>query len=1207
MDPASRLITAGAHKLFSSVFRKRLLPPPQHPPPDETTKKGDVQPEITTMVGPSGTKEPVVCRGNDLSRVSEGGGVADLENILKQKTFTRSEIDHLTALLLSRTVDNLVGGEKGRFEPNSSDEKAVHSRDEIATNLPTDDNGAEHVLPAAISTPVSRSKVLEDVVASPAELAKAYMGSRPVRSSPSGLGLQNEMPREDLSAPYTPFMNPRSPAMSLIQKPASEIGASANGFMTPRFRGRSAIYSMARTPYSRHHPTEASKADVHGAVSSSHNATETQQLDGSKRQVLKRRSSVLESDIGFVGPIRRIRQKPNLLHYKNLSLPASGAPRVKHGSGGLADVTEMPSSIDWSSNHRSSKALADKDMPSTSNGYVPSQSIETARKIFQNLDKFSSKGKSPEKKIDIVGGSLAGKMTTDFRDGLARKSTDTDSLKVLKTVEDIRKENGWGDSSVAHDHSLKILPRTEEGSVKKIVIPSVEDGAKAGSPNKALDCMNSRSIFDHQQKNRAFQMSAHEDYLELDDDVQANGLASTPMINGVEGHELAKSSAALSYNSPQKEATSSGKPLALELKPSTNSLGTNKEESVPDGSAAAQKIAGFAFPMGLSTSSTTSMSTQTTVSSQQKEMDKVAGQSEITAFSSSPAKVASFSFSSSPSVVESAAAKDTKRELPSSASDTVKAADGPDKADNKSTLFFGDVSKKGEGVPSSVASSAKGLFTFGMPSNGATLSNGSPSTISVAMGVSSPIQISSNSNDQSSVPVSVSSSPLFSISNGNALSTSSSATSTGAVINTTTTGGMATFGSSASQFSTSGTAPASFGSGFQFGSPAVPSTSAAVSTSALDSAATSRAKSNDSVFGNATSGLFGAKPSGTDSVGNNISGFNASALNSVSSETQTAAPGVFSGFQASSSSVAVTTSTQNFSSQSASSTSSPIFGFSAPASVNASASLSTVANPFTSGSGSASSGFGSTSVTAPVSSSSNTTSSIFGWQSSKPTVPGSIFGTSSQSTGFTFGQTASGASAASNSTPIVFGASSSSSVTSNSTPIVFGATSSASTANSAPFSFGASSSAASVFSVPSAVSTPALSTPFPSQPVFGISTPQPYAFGSTPHAGSNDRMSMEDSMAEDSVQVSTPAAPVFGQPISAPSSNFVFNGAAPSVGSPFQFSGQQNQIAPQNTSFQPSGSLEFNAGGAGSFSLGSGGVDKSNRRIVKVRKGIRRK
>lgn len=228
-------------------------------------------------------------------------------------------------------------------------------------------------------------------------------------------------------------------------------------------------------------------------------------------QVLKRRSSVLESDIGFVGPIRRIRQKPNLLHQKILSLPASGASHVKHGSVTSTDFTEVPSTIDWSSNHLSSKAIEEKGLPSTSNGYVPSQSIEMAQKIFQELDKFTSKGKSPEKKIDIVGGSSSGKMASDSQ-GLARKSMNTvDSLKMLQNIQDSRKENGSLDPN-ARDHSLKISPRVEEGSMKKLVIPSVEDGAEAGRPNKASNYTNLQSDFTHQQKKRAFQMSAHEVY-----------------------------------------------------------------------------------------------------------------------------------------------------------------------------------------------------------------------------------------------------------------------------------------------------------------------------------------------------------------------------------------------------------------------------------------------------------------------------------------------------------------------------------------------------------------------------------------------------------------------------------------------------------------------------------------------------------------------
>lgn len=495
-----------------------------------------------------------------------------------------------------------------------------------------------------------------------------------------------------------------------------------------------------------------------------------------------------------------------------------------------------------------------------------------------------------------------------------------------------------------------------------------------------------------------------------------------------------------------------------------------------------------------------------------------------------------------------------------SATDAADKGDGPGKTNEKSTLLFGDVSKKIEDAPPSASSSAKGLFTFGLPSNGAPLSNGLSSTVPVTMSVSSPAQISCNSN-------------------GIGVSTSTLATSA------------ATFGSS-SNLSTSVTAPSiSFASGFQFGSSAIPSTSSTVSTPASESAANAEAKGNETAFGNATSSLLSAKPSATASSGSNMSGFTVSSTFTTSSETQNAGAAVASGsifgFPASSSAIAVSTSTPSFSSQSAFSASSHIFGYSAPAS----ASMNNVANPFTSSSASATSDLCSSSVTAPVSSSSNTSSNIFGWPSSKPTAPGSMFGTSSQSSGISFGLTAAGTSAPSNST-LVFGATSSSSAASNSAPFVFGSGSSAS---------------ASVFSIPSAAAVPASPiTPFSSQPLFGSSTPQTFGFGSTPPVGNNDRMSMEDSMAEDSVQVPTPAAPVFGTQVSAPSSGFVFGGAAPSTGSPFQFGCQQNQMAPQSTPFQPSGSLEFN--GAGSFSLGSGGGgDKSNRRIVRVKNRIKRK
>ena len=96
-------------------------------------------------------------------------------------------------------------------------------------------------------------------------------------------------------------------------------------------------------------------------------------------------------------------------------------------------------------------------------------------------------------------------------------------------------------------------------------------------------------------------------------------------------------------------------------------------------------------------------------------------------------------------------------------------------------------------------------------------------------------------------------------------------------------------------------------------------------------------------------------------------------------------------------------------------------------------------------------------------------------------------------------------------------------------------------------------------------------------------------------------------MAEDTVQATppAPAAPIFGQQPAPSQSNFVFGASAPSGASPFQFGSQQN-TAPQNPSpFQASGSQEFNAGG--SFSLGTGGGDKSGRRFLRVKHKQRKK
>lgn len=75
--------------------------------------------------------------------------------------------------------------------------------------------------------------VLKEEIGSPAELAKSYMGSRPT----------NQAPRQGSE------LLPRTSFTPVAQKTANSLRNLENGFATPRSRGRSAMYTMARSPY----------------------------------------------------------------------------------------------------------------------------------------------------------------------------------------------------------------------------------------------------------------------------------------------------------------------------------------------------------------------------------------------------------------------------------------------------------------------------------------------------------------------------------------------------------------------------------------------------------------------------------------------------------------------------------------------------------------------------------------------------------------------------------------------------------------------------------------------------------------------------------------------------------------------------------------------------------------------------------------------
>lgn len=91
------------------------------------------------------------------------------------------------------------------------------------------------------------------------------MGSRSSKVSPSMLSTRSQAVREDTPLLRNVQYVQKSPLPSATTRTAGLLGVRENEFTTPRSHGRSAIYSMARTPYSRVRQTEVQKVCLFSA------------------------------------------------------------------------------------------------------------------------------------------------------------------------------------------------------------------------------------------------------------------------------------------------------------------------------------------------------------------------------------------------------------------------------------------------------------------------------------------------------------------------------------------------------------------------------------------------------------------------------------------------------------------------------------------------------------------------------------------------------------------------------------------------------------------------------------------------------------------------------------------------------------------------------------------------------------------------------
>ncbi|KAI3991347.1 hypothetical protein MKX01_034666 [Papaver californicum] len=1195
VDPASRLITRSAQIFYSSVFRKNLPAPP--PPVTETNHGQRVQfREAGPSVPSSESREHATGNEGDRLNNSPGdSGIDVLEKLFKEKTFTKAEIDRLTEVMHSRTVGESTGNGKKASGLSTSQKATPQERQELL-HMAVQENGmVSQNLHGGVSAPTFRSNEIEQDVASPTELAKAYMGNRSSKVSRSTLGLHSQSLREDMSlltnAPFTPKLH----CMSLVPRSAVRFPTvSENGFMTPRPRGRSTMYNMSRTPYSRVHNSGVLKIDAQVITpsTSSQRPWENSTFSGGK-QPSKRRISVLDSDIGSVGPIRRIRQKTNMLMLpsKAMITPGSSSSNPLSADGSYAAQASTSSGqkllLDESKqNNTSHLRHSEKGYNSvltTSFASVPSQSTQMAQKILQQLDKLvpSPKEKSSELRLASARGKSPAKLTLGMLQGQALRSVeDVDSSRFLVTAQSSGALDGVGGNSAsgAEASTSRKQGKVKDNGPAEVFTFRDEKAPKTNgveTKSSTEDTVPSGKALEMPPQKRAFQMSAHEDYLEMDDDSYSDRVNITPAV--AESEKLG----IYMVQSPSSaaETVSVVKPFAFSSEALTgNAISSWADVGASDEAVVvSKKDSSSALPVTPSRSAAVVESTPTSQPVLSVENSEPKGQT-ASAFNFATKAYNQGSSVDSLGVVFGAPSIKKIEPISSTAALAVSATEHVPKAaelgkSNESTRKADELSKQSENVISSCVPSSTPIFSFGVPTNSS--SNGFSASTTSLFGA--PTTVASDASK--------------------GLDTSLDTTGKTTIVAANGIANPSNVASTNSSISTLPTTPAAV---FQFGSS---STTAVVSSSSTTLPLPSSGSEDKHLecntkqprpFGSLTA--IGDTPSTFTSTGNGIFGFNASGPVNPFANNKSLTPNPFTSAAGSSvfSAKAATAESGSGTAPSTICTPSP-FGSSAPSptfGVSGSTAASSISSPFGNPAPAAnpfgsSTGFGQSSstpfsMTAGSFSSGTAANSLF--SSSSQSAPSAVFGSgfaSGASTGgFPFGASKPNAgSTPSASTGFSFG--------SLTTPVGR----SAPLPVSSPFSF--SSAAAGTASLNSLSPT-----------VSGFGTPSPGMFGTSPN---NDQMNMEDSMAEDVLQASAPVVPAFGQSTSS-TSPFMFSSPPPSGGSPFTFSGQQNPVTPQmpNPFQAPQG--EFGLGGTGSFSLGStGGGDKSGRKIIKVRRDKLRK
>ncbi|XP_074565040.1 uncharacterized protein LOC141821542 [Curcuma longa] len=355
VDPASRFIASSASRLFSSLFRKRLTAPMSEEDPGEASQSQAAQ-EVNEVVShdlPPKPPENEAGNKNIAANNHEDNVVLEFERLIKEKSFTRAQYEHLMVVLQSRTTD------LDTTNTGANGEKI----DDVIVPLPATRTDSSSLL---------EDLVVDDHAVTPVELAKEYMRAKVSNVSSTPLNWQNHHFHENkqvrTDSRYGAKKLNHKTARSLVQfSLPAEIPESS--YFTPRPLGRSAMYTMEGS-----HCAKVDQSLKDGYVGTlSHKASDDEHTEGLVR---KRCSSALYSDFRSTCPIRRVRQK----------LGINSSMRTIH--------SVFPGNVDPSSSTVKKVVQDDSSVKST----------EMENKILHQLDKLlpSPKGKSAKLNDDPV-------------------------------------------------------------------------------------------------------------------------------------------------------------------------------------------------------------------------------------------------------------------------------------------------------------------------------------------------------------------------------------------------------------------------------------------------------------------------------------------------------------------------------------------------------------------------------------------------------------------------------------------------------------------------------------------------------------------------------------------------------------------------------------------------------------------------------------